>query len=158
MKLKIKAYTIFEVVISMVIMSIISVIVFVLFSSFMKQLALYNDTNSKITSFSILKNNLKREVYLSQTISGKSNYIEINLNDSIAINYEFDENFIIKKMNKSIDTTFLNTSNYQTKMNKETNITQISFNCLLFGESIPLVLKKEYNSNHLINTSFNYEN
>lgn len=128
-------------------MSIISLIVFLLFSTFMKQLAVHNETSNKIAEFSIFKNNFKREVYFSNNITKYQDNVIISLNDTLDIIYQFKNDYVIKKINNNTDTIFLQLSQFDTTLNMEDKITQFKFKFLLFNEPILLGVNKEYVSN-----------
>lgn len=146
MKTYIKAYTLFEVIISMVIISVISLIIFVLFSSFTKQLNLFNETNSKLSTYVFLKNNLKREFYISKSIRSLPNGIEIEMNDSLNIFYYLKDGYILKKVNYTIDTIPIKLANMDKKMTSNNYIKQLSLDFLIFNEPLNLVLDKKYTS------------
>ncbi len=146
MNSKFKAYTLFEVIISMVIMSVISLIVFVLFSSFLKQLNMHNETSIKTADYAFLKNNLKREFYFAESIESQQNTIHIKMNDSISISYLFKDAYIIKHFNNNVDTIPIKSSVIDKKINQKDYITQLQLELSLFGEPIPLVLNKQYNN------------
>lgn len=139
-------------------MSIISLIVFVLFSSFMKQLHIYNETSTEIANYAFLKNNLKREFYLSKNTTATTNTLDMVLNDSVSISYLFRNNYTVKKMNANMDTIYIKLSKFNVITNANNTITELELDFLLFEEHLPIVLDKEYTNNLNINSYFIDEN
>lgn len=156
MGLKVKAYTLFEIIISMVIMSVISLIVFVLFSSFLRQLHFYNDTSSEISNYAFLKNNLKREFYQAQKISSNTiNTITFEMDNNQNISYSFSKNHIIKKINKTIDTLTVKLSDFNIETNQNEQVTALKLDCLLFEEPISTIFYKKHSNSININALLN---
>ncbi len=152
--MKFKAYTIFEVLISMVIMSIILLIVFVLFSSFSKQLRLISESNSKTTDFAIFKHTIKRDFYLAKSINFKYNTIIVKKNDSVNIAYSFNNNYLVRSLNNSSDTIPLYISSHKINTDEYSRLTKLEMEILIFNEPLPVILNKTY-QNSLTNQDFN---
>lgn len=155
MSLKVKAYTLFEIIISMVIMSVISLIVFVLFSSFLRQLHFYNDTSTEIANYAFLKNNLKREFHQAKQINRLSNTIIMELKNNQNITYSFSKNHIIKKMNRVIDTIKIKLTDFHITTNQNEQVTNLKLDCLLFNEQISTTFYKNHTNSINIKTFLN---
>lgn len=155
MNTKIKAYTLFEIIISMVIMSVISLIVFVLFSSFLRQINLYNETNTELSNYTFLKNNLKREFFQAEEINANSNSIYIKMNDSTNISYAFYNTHIVKKLKSTTDTLFVKLSNFNIQTNHYDNVNALTLDCTIFNEPISCTFYKKYRNSINIKSLLN---
>ncbi|WBX75088.1 hypothetical protein PG911_10505 [Tenacibaculum ovolyticum] len=105
---KLKSYTIIEILISMLMMSIVVLITYVLFSSVIRQSQLFIKTEETLLAYVFFKNTLKREVFESKQITVINNKISLKFKKQI-IDYTFDENFIYRKDSRigEVDTIFL---------------------------------------------------
>ncbi len=161
MNYKLKAYTLFDVIIAMVIMGMISAITYVILSSLFVQYNAFDETNKKISSLVLFKNNFKRELFLSKKILSVNNGIIIEMNDSIEIEYKFNPNFIERKFEQQKDTFWLKVDGLKKEYDSGNNVkmvNQINFDLTIFEEEFNLEFSKDYGAYNDINNFFLDEN
>jgi len=158
---KLKAYTLFDVIIAMVIMGMISAITYVILSSLFVQYNSFDDTNKKLSSLILFKNTLKKELFLSKKITSVNDGIMIKINDSITIEYKFKSNFIERNFEQQKDTFWLKVDDFKKEYNSDNDvgmIKQINFNLTIFEEKFYLEFSKDYGAYIDINKFFLNEN
>lgn len=119
---KIKAFSIIETVVSLIITSIIVSIVFVLFNIVEQNLINIKETSSFSSdinrlNFAINKDNYENELLIENDRS--FTFIHYNKNDSVS--YLFHEDFIIRKKKNFIDTMHVCIKNINYKIIKSKN-------------------------------------
>jgi len=158
MKHYVKAYTLLETVLSLVIMSVISIVVYALLSSFLNQFRFYTETKDNTLEYVLFRTNLKHEFYSSKEVIEEARGIKIKMNDSIEVRYEFDKSRILRKVNQtSIDTFFIKVKDHDVILANEKSkryITKLSLDLIILEEPFRLNLKKEYGAHKLVNNDF----
>lgn len=162
-KYKLKSYTIIEVLISMLIMSVVVLITYVLFSSLMQQLLFFKETEETLLEYNFFKNTLKREVFESKEVTFKSNNIISLSYENREINYFFNKKIVLRedKYNNCVDTFFVEikriTPFFIPNLEKKT-LSSIKIEIIFFEEETTVLLTKEYGKDIFINNFFDYEN
>ena len=104
---KIRAFTLVELLVVMVISGIVIAITYQIYFIANKQFMQYKKGNEKVTQEVILRGLLNNDFFQSESVIRKSeNNIEMQLADE-KINYEWRDEFIIRVTNASRDTFFL---------------------------------------------------
>ncbi len=158
MKYHLKAYTLLETTLSMVIMSVIVIIVYTLLSSFLNQFRFYTETKDKTLEYILFKTNLKNEFYNSKEVLEEFKGIKIMRNDLVEVQYKFYDSFILREIKETaIDTFFVNVKNYKIILTSEGTkkyVAKLSLQLAMLEERFDLVLKKEYGAHIYVNNDF----
>ena len=160
MSIKLKSYTIIELLISMLIISIVVFISYTFFSSLTKQLNAFTETEEKLLEYAYFKNVLKREVFESKEIDLDKERIKLKCNDR-EITYIIKNGEVYRVCNSSIDTFFVDVKGVEPTLDngfKNSAIGGVLIDVTLLGGSTKLFLSKRYGADILINNFFNNEN
>ena len=157
-KNKIKAYTILELLITMVVTSIIVSILYLLFLTLSQRYEAFNRNEFEVTTISLFKNTIKRDFYRSDFLLLNTKELKCIRNGEAVI-YSFGEKFIKRKAKKNnivdtftikvkqIDPVFIND-------NKLKLLKRIALKVDFLGREIGVHLSKDYASDILINQKF----
>jgi len=157
---KVRAFTILEVTVTMLITAVVIAITFTSFSVILKYYHSVNKKNSDVMELASLDHLLRRDFDRADTIFTSAQGITINEGGKSII-YIFDPAFVIRKA-AAIDTFKLQTGdlwtgfeNIQIKpvnIEQEDNlIDELSFSISCNQEEIPYHYKKNYSSQNLFN-------
>lgn len=144
---KINAFTILEVLINMVIMSIIIGLVYFIYSSFSKQIIFYQsdvENENKVGNFCL---QLKSDFFNAEKVVKSQDGFNILFYDTKAINYKINENLLIRKQYQNLDSLPIKNINLTTvnnKINQENFIQKITCIIYLFDETIEFNVSKKY--------------
>lgn len=155
MQKKLKAFTLLELLIGMIISSLVVGFsywaYFVIYSQYMNYKLVKEQINAEITFQTVILN----DVTGAQAIfSDADNEITLQ-NDSVAeINYRFTVKFILRKQNEIIDTFAFPATAWQVVTIPETSnnlVESFSFNSTIFNEVKEFSFAKQYAADVLIN-------
>jgi competence protein ComGF len=155
---KLMAYTIAELLISMLIMSVVVLVSYVVLSSLTRQLHLFIETEETLLTYASFKNTLKREVFESKLITVENNKISLKFENKI-INYTFDESFIYRKDSRigKVDAFSLRIEKIRPifiKKIKGKIISSLILDLHLFKEKTSIIFTKKYGADIVINDFF----
>lgn len=161
MNIKLKSYTITELLISMLIISIVVFISYAFFSSLTKQLNAFTETEEKLLEYAYFKNVLKREVFESKEIDLDKERIKLKCNDR-EITYVIKNEVVYRMCNSNIDTFFVDVKRIEPALDNgpknSTIVGGVLIDVALLGGSTKLFLSKRYGADILTNNFFNNEN
>jgi Tfp pilus assembly protein PilE len=166
-KLKVKAFTILEVSITMLITGLLIAITYTSYSIIVKSNLQFNTKNDEMGVLISLDHLLKRDFDKAESIYKNENGIYMK-GRSIAVNYEFTPSYIVrhssridtfKVQTQDIITSFENVPLTEIQETEEQNrIDELGFTLTYKGAQIPYIYHKLYSSANLINRNPNASN
>ena len=157
---KIKAFTLLELLVGMIISSLVIGFCFMSYFIIYKQYLNYRTTKQVISDVVLLNTVICSDFTKSNRITAvNENELILDYENKQVINYHFTPEFIIRKADETTDTFKINSSNcipvYITDMENEklSLITVFSFDTNVFGEQEHLNFTKNYGADVIINES-----
>lgn len=98
---KIKAFTILEALISLLIMAIIIGLTYTIISFFSKQFIYHNNYNNIILDYQLFESTFKRDLYLTDKIEADGKILFLKNYDESVIEYKFLNTGISRRMNNT---------------------------------------------------------
>jgi prepilin-type N-terminal cleavage/methylation domain-containing protein len=159
---KFKAFTLIELVVTMVISSIVVMLAFTCYEITYKQYLNFRKSNNTVTQVILFNSLFKRDVLLSNLINRiDDNNVLLKMNDTVNVNYFFGSNYVLRKYNEFIPDTFPITSvvvkeQFQsTEVNENGLIDDISISGVVRGENVFFHYDKEYDADILMKQEIN---
>ncbi|WP_435261208.1 PulJ/GspJ family protein [Tenacibaculum sp. nBUS_03] len=159
-KNKVRAYTIIEILITMVITSVIVSILYLLFSTLSRQYSQFNKSQNKTITLALFKNTLKRDFYMSDVLFFKSNELTC-VKDKETILYTLQNEFVTRKLESrnTIDTFDIQIKHINPFFIVDRDfkvLKNLSLKVSFLGRKTGLYFSKNYPSNVLTNQKFFY--
>lgn len=149
--MKIKAFTLFELLIGMVISSIVIASSYFVYDLIYKQFIDYKEVRLNLVNFASLQTELENNFYHSKSI--KMNDKELSfVFDNKTIYFEFLDSIIIRKDSQVLDTFRISVENFEFVENQEGLVSSIQFNSRLFDKNFDVYFNKKYCAEELINS------
>ena len=154
---KLKAFTLLELLIGMIISSIVIAIGYASYNMIYKQYLLYKSYRTELVEFAGLNSELHNNFYNSERVKAKETSLFFEFKNEKEIVFEFNDEFILRKEKESIDTFKVNVLNYKFFLQNESNIivNAISFDSELLKEMVQLRFEKMYSAEKLIEAEQN---
>jgi prepilin-type N-terminal cleavage/methylation domain-containing protein len=159
---KIKAFTLIELVVTMVISSIVVMLAFTCYEITYKQYLNFRKSNNTVTQVILFNSLFKQDVLLSDLVSKTDdNDITLRMNDSVSVNYSFGSNYILRKYNELTPDTFPITSvtvkeQFQNNLVDENGLVDdITISGVVRGENVFFSCSKEYDADLLMKQEMN---
>ena len=160
---KVKAFTVMEVTITMLVTAILIGITYTSYSIIVKSYLSFNSKNSELADLNMLDHLLKRDFNRANIIKKESNGISLKA-DSQMIRYEFNGRYIVRVSSKP-DTIKIETQNIVTNFkgnpiselqqdDEQNRIDELIFTVLYKDEKIPYHYYKLYSSQDLFQRNF----
>lgn len=148
-KHSLKAFTIMEMLINMVIMSIIIGMVYYAYSSFAKQISYFQISVQKEINLDTFLLQLKTDFFKAEKIvqTNASNSFEVTFYNDNKINYTIKNNSLLRTQNSNVDSLLINKIYLETTtnpINQEKLVQKTTIICSLFNEPIEFVVTKNY--------------
>jgi prepilin-type N-terminal cleavage/methylation domain-containing protein len=158
---KIKAFTLMELIIGMIIGSIVVGFCYTGYRMILKQYLDFKKTKTEIGETMQFNTALRNDFVNAQTISYNENHL-VMLNDSSKIEYEFAETFILRDVKDVSDTFHLKPKEIQpvflSEINENLIIQGFSFNAEILGEKEIFQYQKNYSADFLMQLSKKQDN
>lgn len=157
---KLKAFTLIEVLVTMLLTTIIIGIIYYAYEVVQKQF-IHNKTNDEgITQLSMLNYLLEKDFNESAEVIAANNGITFLYNDLKSINYEFDEEYILRNTENVTDTFKIAVENatqlfLESLVNKGDLVDRLEMDLKYSKESLYFVYTKEYASDILLQLELN---
>lgn len=149
---RIKAFTVSEVLISMLLIGVIGGIVYYILFTFSVQFDRYMDREEKFLSVVFFKTSFNRDFYLSNKVTEEHNAIVMN-RDLRRVVYKFEKDYITRSELQSIDSFKVNVlyvdKAYETKEKELLN--RVSLKYEVFGNEMRLNFFKKYGNYNKVN-------
>lgn len=157
---KIRAFTILEVVISMLITAIVIAITYTSYSIISKSYGSFNDKNKMLADYALLDHLLRRDVVQASLIQKDEDGITLTAPNK-NIRYTFSNDYILRQSLRT-DTFKFTSQALQVSFEhkpilalsdtlEQNRVDEISFDLLYQNEKIPYHYEKAYSSENLIN-------
>lgn len=150
---KIKAFTLTELLIGMVISSIVIGIAYYGYSAVNEQLHRYQKIKFEMTELLQLKSNLESEFFEAETVTLEEKRLLFLGKDTLE--YLFDDSLIYRKSNDVLDTFRVNTNNISISSidGSKTGelVNEFSFDASMFEQTQRLSFFKDYGANTILN-------
>lgn len=156
--MRVKAYTILELTIAMLIAAILIGITFTAYGIVSKSYGLFKAKNEAVARLGQLDHLLSRDFNNAELIESDRGHLQIHQSGASEIEYEFGNAFIVRK-SISIDTFKIANSNLKFLNQREDisgqggRIDELSFTINFQNVTIPFHYRKQYSSENLINTN-----
>ncbi|WP_428744952.1 PulJ/GspJ family protein [Tenacibaculum sp.] len=162
MKSKLKSYTIIEMLISMLIISVVVVVTYALFSSLTRQLYMFTETEDSLLEYTYFKNALKRDVFECEKLKVKKEVVKLKYKDK-EIRYVLGEGVVYREEGRIIDTFFVKAGVEKInpvfiKENGEKLTLSFVLDVDILKEKTHVFIKKDYGVDVLVNSFLGYEN
>ncbi|WP_396591872.1 type II secretion system protein J [Allomuricauda sp. R78024] len=147
MKNTIKAFTIMEVLINMLISSIIIGMVYFTYVSYIKQLSFFRKDVEEKNHLNRFVFQLKSDFYSAEKVLSKPKSFQIVLYNTENINYKMLGEQLVREQKKNQDSLHIQSVSLHTikhLQSQEELIQRVSINAYLFDEPIELVITKDY--------------
>src|ERR1035437_4240342 len=160
---KLKAFTLLELLIAMVISSIVVAFGYSVYSLMYKQYLSYKKTKTEIVKTMQFNTVLTNDFYNSEEITFSENTIVIFKKNNEPLLYTFNDNFILRKTNEITDTFKIATTNIQGKFVfknesfQSTLIDEFSFDSQLSGDVQHFLFAKNYSAATLLNKEVKFQ-
>jgi prepilin-type N-terminal cleavage/methylation domain-containing protein len=156
---KLKAFTLIELIIGMIIGSIVVGSCYTGYSFVLKQYYNYKQTKDTINEAMLLHTLISTDFNNARILSYKENNLQVAL-DSVNIMYSFEDSFILRKESDVIDTFYLQPKAIHFSFLKENDlgniIDELFFEVTIFDETKKFHYSKQYSSDILMKYSSNY--
>ncbi|MEP0266060.1 prepilin-type N-terminal cleavage/methylation domain-containing protein [Dokdonia sp.] len=143
--MKLKAYTLIEVMLTLVISSIVIVFTYTIFLFIDKQMITYQAKTQAYQNFKIVEKTLSRDLYLCDIIEVKEDQMDLIYYDETIISYKKERNQLLRKSNEgsyvSVDMPIVDWSITDT-YNETKHGTLIQIKTQLHTDTINLVFTK----------------
>ena len=160
---KLKAFTLLELLIAMVISSIVVAFGYSVYSLMYKQYLSYKKTKTEIVKTMQFNTVLTNDFYNSEEITFSENTIAIFRKNNEPLIYTFNDNFILRKANEITDTFKIATTNIQEKFvfknesYPSTLIAKFSFDSQLSWDVQHFLFTKNYSAATLLNKEVKFQ-
>lgn len=150
---KLKAYTITELVISMVVTGIIISIAGTILFMFNKQHSTFQSSNKELHQINLLHTLLNKDFEQSESVKWSNNTLSLE-SIEVRTEYSFEDNYVTRLEKSVIDTFHVPTTEINFEKNSELDlITLFEFDFQLNNQKSSILLRKEYTPDVLLNHS-----
>lgn len=113
MNKQLKAFTITEALLSMLILGIIISLSYLMFNVFNRQMRLFEKENTELLQYNLLNKAIKYDINVAHKFKIENNTIQLNKYDDSRVTYRFEKTLILRQKNESIDSFKLTVKNYK---------------------------------------------
>lgn len=152
---KLKAFTLVELLVTMLISSIVIGICYTSYQIVSKQFNDYKALNEKTVEVMLLNELIEKDFLQADSVM-KDNMNVVCFNNNNQITYNFNNNRILRKQTEVQDTFFIQSENVQLKFddkiaeNYQSLIDELSFEAKVIGEQEHFIYRKTYAADVLI--------
>lgn len=156
MKPKLRAFTLFELLVGMIISAVVIAGCYTGYSIAYKRYLSYCTIKREITGVVQLNAILNREFFNAVSVNYEENALIFDSPGAAPLRYEFDEYFILRQEGEITDTFNCSGSNFvpeylETEHLSTPLLTGFSFDLTLYGEILHLSFEKQYTSEMIMN-------
>jgi prepilin-type N-terminal cleavage/methylation domain-containing protein len=151
-KKKLKAFTLLELLIGMVVSTIVVAIGYAAYTVVYKQYLQYKLLREEMVEIAAFKNEFQNNFYHSKIIKADDNSIYFEFSNNKKVKFTFFDTFITRQVDGLTD-TFKVENNNRVKVyidESNTEIKDFVFNSILFNEPIVFSFQKQYSSEYYI--------
>lgn len=152
---KIRAFTLMELMIGLVVSSIAISSGYMLYQFTLKQYNDYKKVRTELVEFASFYSELENNFYHSEKIYFKDNKLQFDGGIINNIKYEFSESYVLRISNNSVDTFKVECSRFNAaKVNSHSNnlVSDVSFVVKFREEYYDVDLNKRYSAKEIIET------
>lgn len=149
--MKVKAFTLFELLIGMVISSIVIASSYFVYNLIYIKYLDYKEIRLNLVNFASFNAELEDNFYRSKSIKRNDKELSFEF-DNKTIYFEFLDSIIIRKESQVLDTFRISVENFEFVENTEGLVSFVQFNSRLFDENCDLYFIKKYCAEELINS------
>lgn len=152
---KLNAFTLIEIIMTMLLSVVVFSLIFWAYSISIKNYVQYNEFNSKLLSLSELDYILEQDFFKAKEVRLIPKGIKIDFKDANDIEYNFEEEFIIRKQSEKIDSFLFTNQNLAFFLNDNLSgnidglIDQLTFEINKGEKTFPFSFKKHYDQTTL---------
>lgn len=160
---KVKAFTLLELLIAMIISSIVIAFGYEVYSIMYKQFLSYKKAKTEIVNTMQFNTVLTNDFYNSEEITFNENTIAVFRKNNEPLHYTFNDNYILRTRNEIMDTFKITATNIQEKFvfkneqMQSTLINELSFDALQSGEIQHFLFEKNYSAATLLNMEVKFQ-
>jgi prepilin-type N-terminal cleavage/methylation domain-containing protein len=151
---KLRAFTLMELLIGMIISSIVISFCYATYSIIYKQYLTYKAVKQEVVQTAQLNAILTTDFLNAETVTYDDTKLTLNNTDASVLEYNFNDEFILRRQAEIVDTFKLVATDiipqYITEQ-QPTMITGISFNALVLGENESFHFIKTYSAETIVN-------
>lgn len=157
-RVRIEAYTIIEVVVTILITSIIILLSLTVYSSFLKVLNKNLQSMQDNIELTLFNNQLSEDFKISEKIFLRNEKLVFQKLDSTEISYEFLDDLIIRYSKEFEDTHFIKHHNVEFHYYFDNLINEVEFDVTTESNKFKYYIYKDYNNSTLVNLNLNNGN
>ncbi|WP_353780192.1 prepilin-type N-terminal cleavage/methylation domain-containing protein [Winogradskyella sp. 3972H.M.0a.05] len=155
---KIKAFTILEVLISLVVMGIIIGLTYTLFNIMEKQLITYRNDNDVILQYNLLNTTLQRDIYYANYYEKEESTLVLFNYSEEKISYSFLNDKVLRAKQSIVDTFRVHVISHKFEIfNEKQNISKLDMKIKLLNEDVEINYFLKNDLAETINQKFVYE-
>lgn len=153
---KIKAFTLMELLIGMIIGCIVVALGYSTYNIIFKQYSAYKAIKNKVVEIMQLNTVMNNDFTTADFITFSDNKLILNNRDTL-LEYYFNDSYIIRTNNTFADTFQLKTTNFlvksvdSTELNATDMLTNFNFDMLVSGDTQHVTFTKNYSAETLMN-------
>ena len=150
-KQKLKAFTLMNFVVGMIITSIIMTSFYEAYQYMNEEVNMYRDQNNSVLDALNFQVNMNKDMLRAESITllSEDEILVTNLSDKYY--YEFKDDYILKRTDETTDTFKIKVSEILFEKQDNEFINKITFTSKLDGKSIKYNFSKEYSAEQIIN-------
>jgi hypothetical protein len=155
---RLRAFSVIEALFSMMLLSIIVSLTYLLFNLINKQMSILEKENMLELNYLIFDSNFREDLNNSINYKFEKNKITMHYYKKPKVSYKFDKNFVLRQIGNTIDTIPLKIKSFRLLRTYRNSISLLEIDITLINESIKnnyflqkdlsqIINKKYYNEN-----------
>lgn len=143
----VRAFTVMEVLINILLTAIIIGMVYFIYLSFIKQIGLFEENIERQNDMEIFCLQLKKDFLGSEKIINSPNSFRMVFYDKGTVDYAIGKKFLYRKQNSNLDSLEVSNISREWDLNSRSGeqlLNKLSLEIVLFENSISYGLRKEY--------------
>ncbi|MBQ4821389.1 hypothetical protein [Aquimarina sp. MMG016] len=152
--MKVKAFTILEMLVNLTIMSIIMGMIYFAYSSFVQQVISYQNSIDEENELNRSYVQLKTDFFNAEKVIKSFKSFKIVSYNGKEVSYKITDKYLVRKQIQMLDTLFIDDVKLSSELNvitKEDLITEIAVKTTLFDEPVEFTITKDYAPNLKLN-------
>lgn len=110
---RLKGFTILEALLSLLILSIIISLTYLMFNLFNRQMLLFEKENSQVLQYNLFNKTIKYDVNAANGFDMEDNTLVLKKYDEGEVAYSFEKRLILRTQNETVDTFKLQVAKYK---------------------------------------------
>lgn len=145
---RLKAFTVMEVLINILLMAILVGMIYFVYSSFVQQVRFYERNTAEQNALITFCTQLKRDFFEAEKITNSTSSFQVVFYDTQVVDYRIGKNYLYRKQGQNKDSLKIRaiSKKWISGQNQDL-LNQINFQTVLYDNPIDYKISKEYPSN-----------